>query len=408
MATVGLQGADLATASTIYRDATDVTIRNRLAMRFLDAEGRIDRNFEGKDMNWYLDYKQLIAEAYVRQQLTFNDDNFLLPATQTPVFWVRTSGMDWIDKRINTGPTTIIDNFRARSGKLTQAMNTKLYKDFYSDNAVNTTGVTGIMTMAKRNVTDMICTNADRVAVPISGTVIHGLSIAPQSYGGSWSALLPQLQRPSTVLGSDWPDGQGDGSQLYDVTTPRLYNWNTNQWLNPGDAPANGSWRLNCISALMHANTDLKQNSVKTMMPTVHICGSTMMTDVKEALRLSFRDTMMNNKAAEDLGYYDAYNLEGAAIDLDYEAPPNYTISICAASMEGLFYGESGGDDGGRAAKAANEGYGGDEILGGIYTLFPGERIPGTLQYAWICIAGGNMRYQPRWCAFHHDFTSGS
>jgi hypothetical protein len=406
---IGLQGADLATASTIYRDATDVTIRNRLVMAYLEKEGRIDRNFEGKDMNWNMDYKQLIAQPYTRQQLNFNDDNFLLPATQAPVFWISTSGMDWIDKRINTGPTMIIDNFRARSGKLLQAMNTKLYKDFYSDNAVNTTGVTGIMTMFKRNVSNMVCTNADRVAVPISGTLIHGLSLQPQAYGGSWSNNLPQLLQPSTVLGSDWPDGQGDASQLYDVTTPRLYNWNTNQWLNPGDPPANGTWRQNCLSELMHANTDLKQNSIKTMMPTVHICGSTMMTDVKEQLRVSFRDTMVNTKAQEDLGYYDAYNLEGAAIDLDYEAPANYTISVCAASMEGLFYGETGDDEGGRSGRASQEGYAtDDQILGGIYTLFPGERIPGTLQYAWICVAGGNMRYQPRWCAAHHDFTTGA
>lgn len=398
------QGTDLATASKFLKGATEVTLRQRLLPRFLDEEGRINRNADGKDLNWLLEYKLPVASSYTPgQQLTFNNDNFNIPASVTPEWMIATSGMNYTDIQMNSGTVSIVDNYLRRGALMTQAMQVKFAKDLYSYAPTNPKSITGLSTLFARS-TSLVCTNADRLAVPLAGVTYAGLQLAPGSYGGSWSSNLPTALQMSTVLGSDWPDGQGSPDQLYDGTTPRMYNENTNQWLNPGATPANGTWQTNCISMISRANTDLSMNSTKTMMPTVIILGAQRMQAVKDTLRTSFRDVQTSNKAAENLGYYDAYNFEGAAIDLDHECPADRTFAVCAASMDLFFYG-SPAEGGGRLAAAV----GGDtqSVTGGIYTVFGPERVAGSLEWCWIMIAGGNVRYNPKWTVCMKDFTTG-
>jgi hypothetical protein len=148
-------------------------------------------------------------------------------------------------------------------------------------------------------------------------------------------------------------------------------------------------------------------NTVKTMMPNIHLSGSQRHQNIKDALRLAFRDIQTSNKAAEMLGYYNEMEFEGAVITVDHECPADRTISLCASSMDVNFYGESSGEGGGEGAKM---GYGGGEsqaITGGIYTVFGPERPGGSLETVWIMIAGGQARYNPKWHVCHKDFTTG-
>lgn len=402
--TTALQPTDLATASQYLEGATDVTLRQRILPMFLDEEGRINKNATGKDLNWLIQYKLPVAVPYVPQQpLSFTNDNFNLAAAVTPEWMVATSGMNVTDVLMNSGSTVIVNNMMQRTPLMLQSMQVKFAKDLYSDAVTNPKSIIGLGTLVRRSTT-LVCTNADRIAVPLAGTTYAGLQLAPGSYGGGWSNNLPTAQQMSTVLGSDWPDGQGTPDQLYDCTTPRLYNDNTNQWVTPGVAAANGTWNNNCIAMISRANTDLNMNSVKTMMPNVHLSGAQRHQAVKDQLRVSFRDTMYNNKAAEMLGYHGALNYEGAAIESDHECPADRTFSVCAASMDVFFYG-SPAEGGGRLAA----GVGGDTqtVTGGIFTVFGPVMVPGTLDYAWIMLAGGNARYNPKWVVCMKDFTTG-
>lgn len=401
-------GTDLATASKFLKDATEVTLRDRLLPRFLDEEGRINRNADGKDLNWLIEYKLPVAQPYTGQQLSFANDNYNLSASVTPEWMIATQGMNIRDIKMNSGSAQIMDNYTRRGMIMMQAMQVKFAKDLYSDALVNTKSLIGIGTLCRRSTT-LVCTNADRIAVPLAGVTYAGLTLAPGSYGGSWSNNLTGLTtQMSTVLGSDWPDGQGSPDQMYDGTTPRLYNENTNRWTDLTSAAANSSWHVNCIPMISRANTDLGMNSVKTMMPNIHVSGAQRHQDAKDSLRLSFRDTMYNNKAAENLGYHEALNYEGAAIVKDHECPADRTYSVCAASMEIFFYGNAGAGGGSSAAAESNGGsLMTDGVTGGIYTVFGPERIPGTVDWAWIMLAGGNSRYQPKWVACHKDFTTG-
>lgn len=405
--TAAFIGTDLATASQYLKDATEATVRDRLLPRFLDEEGRINRNATGKDLNWLIEYKLPVAVPYTGQQLNFANDNFNIPASVTPEWFVATQGMNFRDVKMNSGDPRVMDNYTRKGYLMMQAMQVKFAKDLYADALINVKSLIGIGTLTRRSTT-LVCTHADRIAVPLAGVTYAGLSLAPQSYGGAWSNALTGLNsQMSTVLGSDWPDGQGSPDQAYDATTPRLYNENTNRWTDQVSAAADSSWAVNCIPMLSRANTDLGQNSVKTMMPNVHTSGAGRHQAVKDSLRVSFRDTMYNNVAAENLGYHEALNYENAAIVTDHECPPDRTYSVCAASMDIFFYGNTG--EGGKSAAAERTGamIESDGVTGGIFTVYGPERIPGTLDWAWIMVAGGNARYSPKWVACHKDFTTG-
>lgn len=405
--TYALQGTDIATASMFLKDATDVTMRRRMLLAFLEEEGRINRNATGKDLNWRINYKLPIAVPYTQgDTLNFNNDNFLLSASTVPAFWIDTSGMNFIDIKMNTGSVQIVDNYMQRGRLMLTAMQVKLAKDMYSYAPTNPKGLIGINTLFARSTT-LVCTNADRLAVPLAGVTYAGLQLAPAAYGGSWSNVIPTAQQMSTVLGSDWPDGQGSPDQVYDCTTPRLYNENTNQWTaTPGTAAANGSWAVNCIPMISRANTDLGQNTVKTMMPNIHFSGSSRHQSIKDSLRLSFRDTQQNNRSAEMLGYTDTINYEGAAIATDHEVPADRTISVCAASMDLLFY-PADSSEGAQGVQQVTGGGDGQAITGGIYTIFGPTHIPGSLDWVWIMVAGGQARYNPKWAVCMKDFTTG-
>ena len=401
--TAALLPTDYATASTFLKGATKLYLRQRPLLGFLDEEGRISRGFEGKDLNWDLDYKLPTATGYVPQQpLSFANDNYLLKCSVTPEWSIATSGMDITEVLMNSGSTAIVNNLGERGPKLFQSVQVKISTDLYSDSVTNPGAIIGLNTFARRNITDKVCTNADRLSVPLSGVRYAGLQLQPAAYGGGWSNVIPNAQQMSTVLGSDWPDGQATPDQMYDATTPRLYNENTNQWASPGTAPAAGTWRTNCLSMLSRANTDLNMNTVKEMMPNVHMTGSGRLQDVKENLKTAFRDTQMSNKAAEMLGYYNGYAYEGAAIMTDNACPADRTFSICAATMDLHFYStapESG-------AKVVDGAQGGAMVTGGIFTWWGPTLLPGTLGYAWVVLCGGFARYNPKWIVIHKDFTS--
>ena len=168
--TFATQPTDISTAPKYLKGATDVTLRQRLLPRFLDEEGRITRDATGKDLNWLIKYKLPVAVPYVQgQPLNFSNDNFNLVGTVTPEFMVATSGMNFTEVLMNSGPTQIVNNLLARGPMLLEAMQVKFAKDLYSDANVNLRSIIGLGTLVRRSTT-LVCTNADRIAVPLAGT----------------------------------------------------------------------------------------------------------------------------------------------------------------------------------------------------------------------------------------------
>ena len=397
-----LQGTDVATASQFLKGATDATLRNRLLPRFLDREGRISRNAEGKDWNWLIESKELQAQPYTNgDPLSFSNTNLNISAAVTPNFSITTSAMNITDILMNTGPV-IVNNYLRRGIKMARAMQNKFHYDLYSTTSNDPNSMIGISNLINYTT----CTTSDRVAVPQAGATYAGLNLSLGFYGGSWSNDITTQQQMNTSIGFDWPDGHATPDESYDIVTPRYYNENTNRWATPGATAAAGTWTLNCLMMLSRANTDLNMNTVEAAMPNIHLGGSGRLQAVKDQLRTAFRDTYMNNKPAEMLGYYKAMNYEGAAIDVDYRCPANRTFSLCAASMEIFFYGTPAAEGGREKLMQAGVGQDSQAITGGIFTTFGPERPPGSVDWVWIMFAGGQTRYYPKWFAFHGDFTA--
>ena len=397
-----LPATDISQASTYLEGAVDITLRNRFLTGWLDKAGRIKRDATGKDYNWLIEFKETQAQPYTPyQQLNFNNDNFNVAASVTPEWFYTSSGMDVTEQLTNSGPSTILNNYKRRVTKLARAMEIYVAKALYSDNAAaaGANRLIGLATLCKKSLS-ISTTNADRIAPPLSGVTYAGLDLSLGSQGGTWSNNTATAYQMNTHLGNDWPDGQGDPSNAYDGTSPRLYNENSTCWATPG-TPGSSNWRTNCIAMLSRANTDLRMNTLESMMPNIHLSGAERYQSIKDKLREAFRDIMTTHKASEDLGYYQTLDFEGAAISLDHECPSDRTYSLCAAAMELFFYGQP------NDAKAQEAGMSSDaqRVTGGIYSTYGPERPAGSLQTVWLMFAGGNTRYQPKWMVCHKDWT---
>lgn len=404
-----LTPAQNAQASTYFKGATNAILRKRPLTAWADVSGRVNRNFQGKDMNWLIEYMALEAQPYVPfQQGDFYDVNYHLQMAVQPVFWKLDSGMDITQIMMNTGPAQLVDLYNDRMRKLAEGMEIRFGKSLYND--VNSTEpgqgskyMTGLMTFAHKSATVGVVTNAHRMAAPDETVIYAGQSIGLGSHGGSWSANLPAASRLNPILGTDYPDGQADASQRYDVTSPRLYNDMTNQWTNPGAAAANGTWRDNCLEMLSQADTDLKAFSVDAVMPNVHHSGSLRYQAIKSAMRSAFRYTMNPHGQSVNLGYPEVLDFEGAALTVDHECPAQFTFSLCEKSFEIDFYsGESVG-----AATAEAQELGGERIVtGGIYVLLGPTRDPRGGAWLFMIFAGGQIRWMPKYITIHGDFVN--
>lgn len=398
---LALPATSIATASQYLEGATDVTLRKRLLMGWLDKAGRIRRNATGKDYNWLIKFKNAQAQPYTPgQPINFNNDNYNIAASVTPEWFFTSSGMDVTDELMNSGSVAIVQNYFQRVKELASAMEIYIAKALYTDaaTAAGASRPIGLGTICKKSLS-ITTDNTCRVAAPISGATYAGIDLSLGSQGGSWSTNAAVKMNPN--LGTDWPDGQGDPTNAYDGTSPRLYNENTSRWASLTASATTSDWRTNCISMLSRANTDLRMNSTESMMPNIHLSGSERHQAIKDALRLSFRDMMTTNKASENLGYYETLDFEGAAIELDHECPADRTYSICAESIEVFFFGmpnDSKARDAGMSPNA-------QRITGGIFATYGPERPAGSLQTVWLLFAGGNTRFQPKWVVCHKDWT---
>lgn len=391
---VALAPVQVITASKYLEGATDVTLRKRLVLGWLDKAGRINRNATGKDLNWLIHFKNAEAAPYVPYQtLNFTNDNYWAAMSITPEYWHTTSAMDITEILTNSGPTAIVNAFEDRYDELAMAMEIKLAKSVYADQTSSAgTGLpAGLGTLVKYST----CGTSDMLATP-NGTYA-GISMNLGSQGGSWSNNIPTASQMNTSLATDWPDGQGDATNAYDGTSPRFYNEHTSRWNSAG----NSNWRDNCVAMLSRANTDLRMNSVESMMPNIHVMGGARYQAIKDKMRESFRDLKLHSESV-DLGYYDTLEFEGAAINVDYECPGDRTYSICAASMDGQFFPAV---DRGKMVESGLMDAGSQMITGGIYTAFGPTQPPQMLQWVWILFAGGNFRYSPKWVVVHKDFT---
>jgi len=403
---MALTPVQVAQASNYLKGCEDVTVRRRPLLGWADYSGRVNRNANGKDWNWLLDYKQLEATPYTPfSQGNFSDDNFYLPMVVNPVFWSVNSALDATELMMNSGPSQIVDMYNTRSEKLAIAMEVYNAKSLYSD--VNASGgsqrMTGLRTFAQKSGT-VATTTGDRLAPPDELVTYAGQSIGLGSHGGSWSVPASGEVPMNAALTTNYPDGQCDPSQRYDANSPVLYNQNTSRWADTSAAAAASTWKTNCIMMLSRADTDLKKNTVDSMMPNVHQSGSDRYQAVKDKLRESYRMIMSPHGESQNLGYTDALDFEGAVLTVDHECPAEYTFSLCAASFDMNFYSA---DQVKEATMVQAQSIGSDSVVtGNIYVAFGPVRDPRGLSFLWTMFAGGQIRWTPKYIVVHGDFVN--
>src|SRR5690348_16003155 len=116
-----LNSTQIAQAGTYLEGAVNAILRRRPSLGMLDRVGRVNRNFEGKDWNWSLEYRALEAQPYTPfQEFDFFDTNLHLPIAVQPVFWAVPSALDITQIMMNRGPSAIVNQYNERMPKLAE------------------------------------------------------------------------------------------------------------------------------------------------------------------------------------------------------------------------------------------------------------------------------------------------
>jgi hypothetical protein len=269
---------------------------------------------------------------------------------------------------MNSGSTQITDEYREKTKRLLKRINQVLCGELYIDGyaANNTNRLCGVNSFLGDNGSTVA---ADRLAVP--SDTYAGKSTALDALGvGGYSANAPAARQYNTALANDFPLGQGPAE--YDYLSPLLVNYTSTAWKS-GQA----SWLDNCEEVLRFtriAQTHRGAMAEDESAPFVHMLGSDLYFDFLTFYSARNRQ-IVPHKAADNLGFGDTMNFEGAMVHHEYDCPASEGYGIVPTMIELFHVGDN---------------------------LFHAEGPEWSIErmaYLYLIYMFGNMRFQPRYFA---------
>ena len=368
-----------ATMRKYMTGASDDTVRERLWLSMLEKEGRIEKDADGYDLSWDVQFSQPPTGGYVEFQTHGFSQH---QAYKQLTIDVRgNKGTDVLDlKQIvtNRGKHSIVDLWSTKIPNLAEAMAVQLARQAYTDGSAsgNETAFCGLKTFLGSGGT---CAATDKIAVP--DDTYGGLDTDLGQYGGTWSSALAHTAgvQNNYVLANDWPDGQGTSE--YDFMSPKIINTTSTAWTGTA------TWKANC-DFIMRAAAGWVALNGKETAPKMHLLSIRNMREAKEHLWEKYRIIQGSNKTANDLGFYETLDFEGTIVSQDFEVPANEGFCMNPNAMDMFVFGAPPGDD----FQAQRAGL--------FWTIGP-RMIPGTTVYEAVAVIFGNMRYRPKYFAHY-------
>lgn len=357
------------TAPQYLKGAADNTIRNRLWLSLLRQAGRIKLGRGSFECTWNVKFSQ----PEVRQngdagQQTFAEHDAFRQLTLDWRGYVATDRLTLKKKLMNDDDTAIVNLYDTKMEDLVTGLENEFGGQLYVDGnaANNENAIHGIKSFLGYTA----CTTADIIAQP--NDTYAGRSTVLGTLGGSWSSDLGTS--PNAGLANDWPYGSG-GSE-YDYLAPKLINYNST-----GFPAATAGWSANCTAVLRRARTWCASTGGSDMVPYCHMLGADLYDEFEDHMESKQR-LMLPHKGAQDLGFDDVLNFNGAMIKHEFDCP-------------------------------ASEGFGvnfGEMILESIHDEFfysygPDWDLP-SLSYLFLVGFFGNMKCNPKHFARYGDLTS--
>jgi hypothetical protein len=304
------------TAPKYLKGAADQTIRNRLWLSLLREHGRIKLGDGGVSCYWNVKAR----EPEIRQngdagQQIFAEHDAYEQLTVDVRGYVGTDRLTLKKKLMNKGPLQIVDLYGTKLENLLTSLSNNFGAELYIDG--NATGNENRLCGVNSCTGDDGNTVAADILANPSDTY-GGKSTALGNLGGTWTANL--TTKPNATAAKDWP--YGSGSSEYDYISPKLINYSSTSWPSGGT-----TWRENCSVVMRRARTWCKATGGGDNIPMLHLLSSSLYDEFEDYQETKFR-TIIPHKSAEDLGFPDALNFNGAIVKHEFDCPANEGYGI--------------------------------------------------------------------------------
>ena len=291
--------------------AEDLTIRNRLALKWLESRGRIVTNCSAEYTNESVQKAEPPVEAHGEAGvIDFARHNLWDQARMGWRGYVATDLMYEQEKMEAKGDVVLVNRYAKIMDHLTKGLRNQIHNDLYINGGAsgNTLKIEGLQTAL--NSTTSTTAAADKYAGN-TGTYRNISTIPFQE--GSWSSDL--TTSPNTSYAVDWPDGTGNSE--CDYWTGKLVKTNGTGW-----GTGSGSWEEECESILSEVNVTMHNLANTTGSELVFISDGRMNTQFKAKMRAR-NYHLMPLKSAVDLGFPEVLSYEGLGIHYEYGIDAN-------------------------------------------------------------------------------------
>ncbi len=312
------------TAPKWLKGASDQTIRNRFWLAYLRKEGRLTFGANGVAINWNVQAREPSVELLASGQGVEYKQHHAYESLSIPYAGMRaTDALDYKVQLANRGEIAIVDLYETKMDILLKTISRALCKGLYNQNLGDENQLMGIRTPCVADV----ATNAnDMVAAPASSASYGGKSVQLGAIGGSWSADLAAGDRPSTVLGNDWP--YGSGTSDYDYLSPKMLQYTSNKW------GGGTTWKANCEIVMRRGMSFVRHLTGENSIPDVFLLSQRLYDEFQDSL--TGRERLFPSNYSQALGFPSNKIMEynGSIVVTDYDCPADKGYALNAAEME--------------------------------------------------------------------------
>lgn len=326
-----------------FRGFADETIRQRLLLSMMRRDGRIKLNASGPLCVWDIKYaQQTVQPAGDASGLNFTRTDLYKQAALNWRGYITTDLMSEKEYYMNSGPGQIINRYSEIIPSLMESMTDYFGGQLFVDgnasgNDFKIHGLESCLNDAGN------CVVGDVLAKP--SDTYAGLSTLVGNEGGTWSTNLATAARPSSIIATDWPEGQpSTGGPKYDYNSPKLLNWSSTDW-----GTSSNQWEDNAERVLSQGRIWMERVGGSRGRPNLCLLAHNLYWGFLNSQRAKQRDIIPHKESA-DLGFgSNTVNFEGLAIHHDFEVASNigYLLnlqSVELASLQNVLFGYRGPD----------------------------------------------------------------
>lgn len=328
MASNEWSGVISTTAPKYLKDASDLTIRDRLLLSLMQKRGRITYGNSSYELNWQVERAQPPVESYADGgTLNFTRHDLYTRLTLDWRGYWATDMMTEKEKEMNKGVSALINRYSRIIPTLLKSIKhtfgVELYVDGYaSGNENRLCGLDSFCGAGTTVVGDIIAKPDDDYA---------GKATDVGDAGGVWSTDL--TTSPNASIATDWP--YGTGSSEYDYLSPKLVNWSSTSW-----GTSSNAWEDNAERAIRETINWLTLTTGEEGKPDLVLMSGAMYTSFLNLMSGRMR-VVIPHKESQDLGF-DAINFDGVAIHQEYGIAANtaYALNLDEMELACLFDGD--------------------------------------------------------------------